>query len=303
MTDIIIIGGGPAGLTAAVYALRSGKSVTLFEKLTYGGQIAKSAKVENYPAINEIGGAEFSMNLYNQAKKFGCEFRNEAVNSVLDGEIKKVVTSKGEYEAKAVIFAPGTEERKSGLPNEEAFIGKGLSYCAFCDGNFFRKRDVMVVGGGNTAVQDALYLSDICNKVYLIHRRDEFRAEKSLMEKIGTKENVEIIKNSVLHEIGGEPILKYVKIKDKVNENVREIAVNGLFLAIGQIPGTKQFSDILPLDEYGYVNVGEDCTVKEGIYVCGDCRKKDIRQLTTAVSDGTVAATKAAEYIDLMKNE
>lgn len=300
MTDIIIIGGGPAGLTAAVYACRSGKSVMLFEKLTYGGQIAKSAKVENYPAISEIGGAEFSMNLYNQAKNFGCEFKNENVLSVKDGGMKKVVTAKGEYEAKAVIFALGTEERKSGLSNENDYIGKGLSYCAFCDGNFFRKRDVMVVGGGNTAVQDALYLSEICSKVYLMHRRDEFRAEKNLMEKIRSKENVEIITGSVLHEIGGAPVLKYVRIKDKVSENVREIAVSGLFLAIGQIPGTKQFSDILPLDEYGYVLAGEDCTVKDGIYVCGDCRKKDIRQLTTAVSDGTVAATKAAEYIDCL---
>ena len=300
MTDIIIIGGGPSGLTAAVYALRSGKSVMLFEKLSYGGQISKSAEVENYPAISKISGMDFSMNLYNQAKSFGCEFRNERVSDVRDGEYKTVVTSKGEYEAKAVIFALGTEERKSGLSNEEDYIGKGVSYCAFCDGNFFRKRDVMVVGGGNTAVQDALYLSELCGKVYLMHRRDEFRAEKRLMEKVRAKENVEIITNGVLNEIGGAPILKYVKIKDKVSENVREIPVNGLFLAIGQIPGTKDFAHILPLDKYGYVDVNESCTVKGGIYVCGDCRKKDIRQLTTAVSDGTVAATKAAEYIDLI---
>lgn len=298
MTDIIIIGGGPAGLTAALYALRSGKSVILFEKLSYGGQIAKSPKVENYPAIASVGGAEFSMNLYNQAKQFGCEFRNEKVTAVTDGETKKVITAKGEYEARAVIFALGTEERKSGLPNENEYIGKGVSYCAFCDGNFFRNREVMVVGGGNTAVQDALYLSDICKKVYLVHRRDEFRAEKSLTEKIKERENVEIVTNTVLSEIGGAPILKYVKIKNKVSQEEREIAVNGLFLAIGQIPGTKEFADILPLDEYGYADVGESCTVKDGIYVCGDCRKKDIRQLTTAVSDGTVAATKAAEYIN-----
>ena len=298
MTDIIIIGGGPSGLTAALYAVRSGKSVILFEKLSYGGQIAKSPLVENYPAIASVGGAEFSMNLYNQAKSFGCEFRNEKVTAVTDGETKKVITAKGEYDAKAVIFALGTEERKSGLPNEDNYIGKGVSYCAFCDGNFFRNREVMVVGGGNTAVQDALYLSDICKKVYLVHRREEFRAEKNLMEKISERENVEIIRNSVLSEIGGAPILKYVKIKDKVSEHEREIAVNGLFLAIGQIPGTKDFSNILPLDEYGYADVGESCTAKDGIYVCGDCRKKDIRQLTTAVSDGTVAATKAAEYIN-----
>ncbi len=297
MTDIIIIGGGPAGLTAALYAVRSGKSVILFEKLSYGGQIAKSPKVENYPAIASVSGAEFSMNLYNQAKAFGCEFRNERVTAVADGRVKKVITSKGEYEARAVIFALGTQERKSGLPNEDDYIGRGVSYCAFCDGNFFRNREVMVVGGGNTAVQDALYLSDICKRVYLVHRREEFRAEKGLTDKLRARENVEIITNAVLSEIGGAPILKYVKIRDKVNENEREIAVNGLFLAIGQLPGTKDFGEILPLDEYGYADVGEDCTVKDGIYVCGDCRKKDICQLTTAVSDGTVAATKAAEYI------
>ncbi len=298
MTDIIIIGGGPAGLTAALYAVRSGKSVILFEKLSYGGQIAKSPKVENYPAIASVSGAEFSMNLYNQAKAFGCEFRNERVTAVADGRVKKVITSKGEYEARAVIFALGTQERKSGLPNEDDYIGRGVSYCAFCDGNFFRNREVMVVGGGNTAVQDALYLSDICKRVYLVHRREEFRAEKGLTDKLRARENVEIITNAVLSEIGGAPILKYVKIRDKVNENEREIAVNGLFLAIGQLPGTKDFGEILPLDEYGYADVGEDCTVKDGIYVCGDCRKKDIRQLTTAVSDGTVAATKASEYIN-----
>lgn len=298
MTDIIIIGAGPSGLTAALYACRSGKSVLVFEKVGYGGQISKSARVENYPSINEISGAEFSMNLYNQVKNYGCEFKTEKVERVVDGETKKVITSRGEYEAKAVVFAIGTEERKSGLPNENQYIGKGLSYCAFCDGNFFRKKDVMVVGGGNTAVQDALYLSEICNKVYLVHRRDQFRAEKKLTEKITAKENIEIITNGVLSEIGGAPILKYVKIKDKVSENTKEIAVNGLFLAIGQIPGTAQFSDILPLDEHGYVTVGEDCTVKEGVYVCGDCRKKEIRQLTTAVSDGTVAAVKAAEYVN-----
>lgn len=298
MTDIIIIGGGPAGLTAALYAVRSGKSVILFEKLSYGGQIAKSPKVENYPAIASVSGAEFSMNLYNQAKAFGCEFRNERVTAVADGRVKKVITSKGEYEARAVIFALGTQERKSGLPNEDDYIGRGVSYCAFCDGNFFRNREVMVVGGGNTAVQDALYLSDICKRVYLVHRREEFRAEKGLTDKLRARENVEIITNAVLSEIGGAPILKYVKIRDKVNENEREIAVNGLFLAIGQLPGTKDFGEILPLDEYGYADVGEDCTVKDGIYVCGDCRKKDIRQLTTAVADGTVAATKASEYIN-----
>lgn len=297
MYDIIIIGGGPAGLTAALYSVRSGKKVLLFEKTGYGGQIAKSPLVENYPGIKAVSGTELSENLRSQAESFGCEFLKETVISIADGEYKKVVTSKGEYTARAVIFALGTEERKLGLENEEKYVGRGLSYCAYCDGNFFRNREVAVVGGGNTAVQDALYLSEICKKVYLIHRRNEFRAESGLVEKARQTENIELVTDSVPTEIGGAPIVQYLKLKNKVTGEERELSVNGVFAAIGQIPQTKEFSDILPLDEYGYVIAGEDCTVKDGIYVCGDCRKKEIRQLTTAVSDGTVAATKAVAFV------
>lgn len=297
MFDIIVIGGGPAGLTAALYGVRSGKRVLLFEKIAYGGQIAKSPLVENYPGIKAVSGTELSENLRSQAEAFGCEFRKETVNSVTDGDTKKITTSKGEYEARAVIFALGTEERKLGLENEEKYVGRGLSYCAYCDGNFFRNREVAVVGGGNTAVQDALYLSEICKKVYLIHRRNEFRAEKNLVEKAKTRENIEIVTDSVPTEIGGAPIVQYLKVKNKLTDEERELSVNGVFMAIGQLPQTKEFAELLPLDEYGYVNVGEDCTVKDGIYVCGDCRKKEIRQLTTAVSDGTVAATRAVAFV------
>ena len=293
MKDVIVIGGGPAGLTAAIYALRGGKSVMLFEKEAYGGQISKSALVENFPGVKAVSGFEFSMNLHNQAKDFGCEFKKEKVLSVTDGETKKVITAKGEYECKAVIFAMGASPRKSGLENEDELIGRGLSYCAHCDGNFFRKRDVAVIGGGSTALQDALYLCEICNKVYLVHRRDEFRGESALVEKIKTKENIEIIYNSILISAEGKPALKTVTLKDKNTLEEREIVVNGLFLAIGQIPATKEFSDILPLDEYGYVICDESCKVKDGIYVCGDCRKKTLRQLTTAVSDGSVAGSEA----------
>lgn len=293
MKDVIIIGGGPAGLTAAVYAARSGKSVLLFEKESYGGQISKSGLVENFPSQKAISGFEFSMNLYNQAKAFGCEFVKENVVSVTDGEIKKVVTSKNEYECRNVIFALGASPRKSGLPNEDALIGRGLSYCAHCDGNFFRKRDVAVVGGGSTALQDALYLSEICNRVYLIHRRNEFRGEAALVERVKGKQNIEIIYDSTLERASGEPMLKNITVKNKNSGEEREIAVNGLFLAIGYVPGTKGFENILPLDEYGYVDVDESCRVKDGIFVCGDCRKKALRQLTTAVSDGSVAGASA----------
>ena len=298
MTDIIIIGGGIAGLTAAVYALRSGKSVLLFEKKAYGGQISQSHAVENYPGFKNISGAELSMNLHSQAKDFGCEFKNEIVNKVTDGETKKVITNKGEYEAKTVIFAMGAEPRKSGLENEQSLIGRGLSYCAVCDGNFFRGRETMVVGGGSTAVQDALYLAEICKKVYLVHRRDAFRAEESLVNKLREKENVAFVLDSVLVSAEASPILKSVTVKDVRTEVEREMTVNGLFLAIGQVPATKDFADILPLDEYGYVKAGEDCKVSEGIYIAGDCRKKPVRQLTTAAADGTVAATLLCEDLD-----
>lgn len=298
MKDIIIIGGGIAGLTAAVYALRSGKSVLLFEKKAYGGQISQSHAVENYPGFKNVSGAELSMNLHAQAKDFGCEFKNENVTEVIDGEIKKVITNKGEYEAKAVIFALGAEPRKSGLENEQSLIGRGLSYCAVCDGNFFRNRETMVVGGGSTAVQDALYLSEICKKVYLVHRRDAFRAEESLVAKLKEKDNVELVLDSVLVSAEAGPLLKSVKVKNVKTSEEREINVNGLFLAIGQVPSTKDFADILPLDEYGYVIAGEDCKVSDGIYIAGDCRKKPVRQLTTAAADGTVAATLVCEEID-----
>ena len=298
MKDIIIVGGGIAGLTAAVYALRSGKSVLVFEKKAYGGQISQSHAVENYPGFKNISGAELSMNLHAQAKDFGCEFKNENVTRVEDGDTKKVITNKGEYEAKAVIFALGAEPRKSGLPNEQSLIGRGLSYCAVCDGNFFRNRETMVVGGGSTAVQDALYLAEICKKVYLVHRRDAFRAEESLVNKLKEKDNVEFVLDSVLVSATASPILKSVTVKNVKTDEEREIAVNGLFLAIGQVPATKDFADILPLDEYGYVKAGEDCKVSEGIYIAGDCRKKPVRQLTTAAADGTVAATLLCEDLD-----
>lgn len=293
MKDVIIIGGGPAGLTAAVYAVRSGKRVLLFEKESYGGQISKSALVENYPSLKAISGFEFSMNLYNQAKDFGCEFKNERVISVSDGKIKRVTTAKGEYECKSIIFALGTTARKSGLSNEAELIGKGLSYCAHCDGNFFRKKDVAVIGGGSTALQDAIYLSGICNKVYLVHRRDSFRGEAALVNQLKEKSNVEILFSHTLEAAFADPLLKSITLKSTLTQETTEISVSGLFLAIGQIPQTQGFENVLPLDEYGYVDVDESCKVSDGIFVCGDCRKKLLRQLTTAVSDGSVAGSSA----------
>lgn len=291
MYDVIIIGGGPAGLTAGVYASRAGKSVLIFEAKAYGGQISQSKEVENYPAVKSISGFEFSMNLYNQAKSFGCEFKNEKVLKVTDGETKKVSTRKGEYECTNVIFALGCVPRKSGIESESDYVGKGVSYCAFCDGNFFRNRDVVVFGGGSTAFHDALYLSEICNKVYLVHRRESFRAEEKLIEKAKATQNIEIITDSVPVSFSGSPLLSEVGIKNVKTNEESTLSVSGAFMAIGQIPATVGFEDILPLDEYGYVKAGEDCKIKDGIYAVGDCRQKAIRQLTTAVSDATVAAS------------
>lgn len=298
MKDIIIIGGGPAGLTAAIYAGRSGKSVLLFEGKSFGGQISKSHKVENYPGFEEISGFEFSMKLKKQAELFGTEIIQKKVRAVTEKDGVFTVTSDTDYESKAVIFALGTEPKKSGIPDEDTLVGRGLSYCATCDGNFFRGRTVAVIGGGNTAVQDALYLSDICKKVYLVHRRDAFRAEKSLVKKAEEKENIEFVLDSLLISAEASPIIKSITVENKITGERSELPVNGLFMAIGQTPLTADFADILPLDSYGYVAVQENCTVKNGVYVCGDCRAKDIRQLTTATADGTVAATKAIEYID-----
>ncbi len=298
MKDIIIIGAGPAGLTAAIYAGRSGKSVLLFEGKSFGGQISKSHKVENYPGFEEISGFEFSTRLKKQAELFGAEIISKKVTCVKENDGLFTVTADKEYECKAVIFAPGTEPKKSGIPDEDKLVGRGLSYCATCDGNFFRGRDVAVIGGGNTAVQDAIYLSDICRKVYLVHRRDTFRAEKNLVKRAEEKENIEFVLDSVLLSAEASPIIKSITVENKITGEKSDLAVNGLFMAIGQTPLTSDFAEILPLDSYGYVEAEESCTVRDGIYVCGDCRKKEIRQLTTATSDGTVAATKAVEYID-----
>ncbi len=298
MKDIIIIGAGPAGLTAAIYASRSGKSVLLFEGKTFGGQISKSHKVENYPGFEEISGFELSARLKKQAEHFGTEIISRRVRSVAEGDGFFTVTADKEYEARAVIFALGTEPKRSGIEGEESLVGRGLSYCATCDGNFFRGREVAVIGGGNTAVQDALYLSDICKKVYLVHRRDSFRAEKNLVDRAKEKENIDFVLNSVLLSAEASPVIKSITVENRATGEKTALAVNGLFLAIGQTPLTAEFSDILPLDSYGYVQSGEDCRIRDGVYVCGDCRKKEIRQLTTATADGTVAATKAVEYLD-----
>lgn len=304
MYDIIIIGAGPAGLSAAIYARRSGKSVLVLEEKTYGGQIVNTPNIENYPGIAHISGFEFATNLYNQAKDFGAEFKFEKAVGIEDREDSKLVkTPKDEYEAKAVIIATGAKNRKLGIDNEDSLVGKGISYCATCDGMFFRDKNVAVNGGGNTAVEDAMFLSNYCNKVYIIHRRDEFRADDKDVERLKEKDNVELVLDSTVSEIlsdtdeAGNEHVSGVKVKNKNTGDERVLDVNGLFIAIGQVPDNEDFKDIVEL-ENGYVKALEDCkTDTQGIYVAGDCRTKSVRQLATAAADGAIAAIAASQEV------
>ncbi len=299
MTDIIIIGAGTAGLSAAIYALRAGKSVLVFEQLAYGGQIINTPEIENYPGIKSISGFDFAQGLYEQAVALGAELKYEQVSGIEDGEVKKVKTSGAEYECRAVILATGAKNRPLGLDREQELIGSGISYCATCDGAFFKGRTVAVNGGGNTALEDAFFLSNYCRKVYIIHRRDEFRGEVKQVEKLKAKENIEFVLNSTITELVGENELSGVKVHDKVTGEDKLIDVEGLFIAIGQMPENAAFAPLIELDKGGYIVAGEDCrTNVEGIFAAGDCRTKTVRQLTTAAADGAVAALAACAYID-----
>lgn len=291
MYDIIIIGAGPAGMTAALYALRANKNVLVFEAKSYGGQIVNASKVENYPAIDEISGFDYATNLYNQVKNMGAEFKFETVERV--NEDKTVVTNNCTYNAKAVIIATGAENKKLNIENEQRFVGKGVSYCATCDGNFYKDKVVAVNGGGNTALEDALYLSDIASKIYLIHRRDEFRGEAKYVDELRNKSNVEFILNSTIKSINGNEKLESITVIDK-DENKKDINVDGLFIAIGQEPKNQIFKNVASVNDNGYIESDENLhTNIDGIYVAGDTRVKFLRQLTTAVSDGSIAATQA----------
>jgi len=299
MTDIIIIGAGPAGMTAAIYARRASKSVLVLEAMSYGGQIINTPDIENYPVAAHISGFEFAQNVYNQAKALGAEFKFEKAVEIRDnGDTKTVVTPKNEYEAKAVIIATGSENRKLGVENEDKLVGRGVSYCATCDGAFFRKKAVAVVGGGNTALEDALYLADIAEKVYLIHRRDQFRGEDATVEKLKQRDNVEFVYNSVVTKLNADKKLESVEVTDKQG-NVRTLEVSGLFVAVGRIPENQNFASVIELDGAGYAVAAENCRTKTpGVFVAGDNRVKDVRQLVTATADGAVAATEAVRYIN-----
>jgi thioredoxin reductase (NADPH) len=298
MYDIIIVGAGTAGLTAAIYARRASKTVLVLEEASYGGQIINTPDIENYPAAAHISGFEFATKLYEQAKELSAEIVFEKVNGIrVNGTVKEVTTDKNSYEAKAVILATGSQNRKLELENEKELVGKGVSYCATCDGFFYRKKTVAVNGGGNTALEDALYLSDLAEKVYLIHRRDAFRGESSTVEKLKEKANVEFVFNSRITKLNATEKLESIEVTDSEG-NVRTIQADGLFIAIGRIPQNEIFAELVDLDDAGYIVASENChTRTAGIYVAGDNRSKELRQLVTATADGAVAATEAVKYL------
>ena len=300
MHDIIIVGAGTAGLSAAIYGLRAGKSVLVLEQASYGGQIINTPEIENYPAIQKISGFEFATNLYNQAKNLGAEFAFEKVEGIEDkGQFKEVKTKDKSYEGKAVILATGAKNRSLGVEKEEELVGKGISYCATCDGMFYRGKVVAVNGGGNTAVEDATFLSDYVQKVYVIHRRDEFRADKAEVDRLTAKPNVELVLNSTVKTLESDASGLTGLVVVNKNGEERTLKVDGLFVAIGQAPDNQAFSDLVELDGKGYISAGESTLTKTpGIFTAGDCRTKAIRQLATAASDGAVAGLAAVSYIN-----
>lgn len=302
MYDILIVGAGPAGMTAAIYGQRGGKKTIVFDKLSYGGQVINTGEVANYPGMPNMTGLDFAEKTYNQMKDLGAEMSYEEIAEVKDADkpIKTVITTSGkEYQCKAIIIATGSSPRPLGVENEERFKGAGISYCATCDGAFFRNKTVAVCGGGNTALEDAEVLSDIAEKVYLIHRRDEFRADATNVKRVKEKKNVELVLDSVVTAIKGERFIQSLEVQNKKTEEKRELKIDGLFVAIGQMPENDIFKDIVKLNKAGYIEAGEDClTGTDGIFAAGDCRTKKVRQITTAVSDGAIAALAAIEHIN-----
>ena len=301
--DIIIIGAGPAGMSAAIYGQRAAKKTLILEAKGFGGQIVNTPEVENYPGIKKISGFQLAADLYEQATELGAEVKYEKAISIIEREnIKIVKTETGEYETRTVIIATGAKNRPLGIPTEERFVGAGVSYCATCDGAFFRGKDVAVIGGGNTALEDAQVLSSLAGQVYLIHRRDTFRGEQAGVRRLLARENVEFILDSVPEEILGDMTVSGLKIRNVKTEQEQILNVQGVFVAIGQMPDNGDFASLVSLDEKGYIEAGEDClTGTPGIFTAGDCRTKKVRQLTTAASDGAVAALAAVEYINSQK--
>ncbi|MCI9543152.1 thioredoxin-disulfide reductase [Acutalibacter muris] len=297
----MIIGGGPAGYTAALYGARAGLTVGLMEKLAPGGQMGTTDMVDNYPGFPEgINGFELAMKMKAGAERFGARTISAEVTGLeLSGDIKTLQTPKEVYKARTVILATGAQPRELGLPRERELRGKGVSYCATCDGMFYRGKTVAVVGGGNTAVADALYLSRLCEKVYVIHRRDKLRAPQIQQQNLEMAGNVEFVWDSIVKELRFEERLTGLVTEDKNTGECRELSCAGVFIAVGQVPETELFKGQVQLDEAGYVSAGEDCRTNiPGVFAAGDLRAKPLRQIVTAAADGAVAATAAQEYLD-----
>ena len=294
--DIIIVGGGPAGLTAAIYGRRAGRTVLLLEKEGFGGQIASAPKVENYPGFAAISGAELADRLYSQAEALGARIELEEVLSVTDGEIKTVTTDYGSYTCTALILATGMKRRTLGLPGEDSL--QGVSFCAVCDGAFYQGRDVAVCGGGNTALQDARFLSELCRSVTVIHRRGEFRGDPMLVEELEKLPNVKLMTFAQVTELLSENnTLTGLRVKDTRTGETTDLKVDGLFEAVGQLPEQTISQSLGLAGEDGFLRCGEDCiTIAPGVFAAGDCRSKEVRQLTTACADGACAAVAAAAY-------
>ena len=299
MYDIGIIGGGTAGMTAAIYGQRAGKRTVIIESMNFGGQITASHNVENYPGIASVSGSEFSMNLLDQSMKLGTETVMEQVTGIRDEDGIKIIETTGkEYPCRTVILATGVTHRHLGIEKEIQLTGSGVSYCATCDGAFFRGKDVAVIGGGNTALQDAEFLSNYCSRVYVVHRRDEFRGDSSLVDVLKGKDNVEFVLSATVKDIVGETMVEGLILNNKKTGEDFRVDVSGVFVAIGQIPQNSIFSEYVKLDGDGFIQASEDCTTsRTGVYAAGDCRTKEVRQLTTAAADGAVAALAACKYL------
>ncbi len=299
--DLIIIGAGPAGLTAAIYAKRAGFDTLVIDETGMGGgQIVNTYEVDNYPGLIHINGFDMGMKFKEHATEMGTEFADATVTGVTKkDDLIYVYANDAEYVSKALIIATGAKHRALGIPGEEELRGMGVSYCATCDGAFFRKKVCAVVGGGDVALEDALFLAKGCSKVYLIHRRDEFRGAKVLADKVKETENIEIVYDSRVTEIIGEGSVNRIKVENIKSGSVTELDINGIFIAVGMDPNTELFKDVVELDKSGYIKAGEDCiTSTEGIFAAGDLRTKKLRQVITAAADGANAITSVSEYFN-----
>ena len=299
MYDIIIVGAGPAGLTAAVYARRAGKSVLVLEKDTFGGQVTFSPKLENYPGFQEISGNELAQRMLEQAMALGAEIDMDTVTEVMDGDVKTVVGEAGRYEARSVIIAAGARHRRLNLPGEEDFIGNGISFCAVCDGAFYKDQHVAVIGGGNTALQEIALLAEICEKVTVVQNLAFLTGEEKMIQLLQSKNNIDYIYNTVVTGYEGETNLQAIRLLNTETQETSRLEIDGIFLAIGTAPENDAYQKVAKLNEYGYIVSDESCqTGTPGIFVAGDCRTKAYRQVATAISDGAAAVLNACRFLD-----